>query len=90
MLVILFKTLLFASCAIIFLLLGCETVEVLAVIKALLLSNRRMRAFMIPPLFRLHPTGFKDDIAVCVVISHLILAFTYHPALSSINKNFFT
>jgi hypothetical protein len=52
--------------------LGCETVEALAVVKALLLSNRRMRAFMIPPLFRLHPSGFKDDIAVCVVLPILL------------------
>jgi hypothetical protein len=42
-------------------------VEILAVIKSLLLSNRRLRAFIIPPLFRLHPTNFKDDIATCNV-----------------------
>lgn len=44
-----------------------DTVEVLGLIKKLLVFNRSLRAFIVPPLHRLHPSGFKEDVASCLV-----------------------
>lgn len=54
-------------CVILFIISALDTVEVLGLVKTMLVNNRQLRAFIIPPLHRHHPSGFKEDVALCLV-----------------------
>lgn len=45
------------------------SLEALSVVLDMLKANRKLRAFIVPPLFRLQPVNFKDDISICQVSS---------------------
>ena len=47
--------------------------DALAIFKSFLSFNKRLRLFIVPPLLRLQPAGFKDDMAVCQVFGFILV-----------------